>query len=102
MCDAHRGARTFAAPQLAPAHALCVSANHDEITLLHSSEGRPSFYPTAAVQHRGVLALYRVFGQSSSFCLTRMLAASMLLRAFFTRARQRRICSLGYELATPV
>gem|GEM_PF-3604052 len=36
------------------------------ITLLHSREGRPSFYPTAAVQHRGVLALYYAFGQSSS------------------------------------
>jgi len=40
-------------------------------TLLHSREGRPSFYPTAAVQHRPVLALYRAFGQSKHFSLAR-------------------------------
>ena len=44
-------------------------------TLLHSREGRPSFYPTAAVQHRGVLALYRAFGQSSSTCQTAIICS---------------------------
>src|SRR5476651_2043957 len=62
-CEAHRGTRTIAAPYLAPAHALMRQRQLQRETLLHSREGRPSFYPTRAVQHSRVLALYCLEGQ---------------------------------------